>query len=340
MLCGADSWVEVEAFGQAKEDWLRSFLDLPNGIPSHDTFGRVFAALDSVAFEQCFLAFVRALAPDPQGERIAIDGKVLRRSGDQIAGQSPLALVSAWASGARLTLGQIAVADDSNEITAIPALLELLDLRGSVVTIDAMGCQTTIAQTIRDQGADYILELKANHAHLYDAVETYFAEAEREGWQDIPHQAHTTVDGGHGRVEVRQYWIASDPELLAYLDPAGAWAGLTSVGMVQRQRQMASATTRETHYYLSSVAANARQFAASVRDHWGIENGQHWVLDLAFREDESRVRQGHAAENLAIIRRLALTLLRADTTTKTGIKARRLKAGWDARYLLHVLHGK
>ena len=320
VLCGADSWVEVEEFGQAKQAWLRSFLELPNGIPSHDTFGRVFAALDPVAFERCFLAFVRELAPDPAGERIAIDGKVLRRSADQAAGRSPLALVSAWASEARLTLGQVAVAEDSNEITAIPALLSLLDLRGSVVTIDAMGCQTTIARAIRDQGADYLLELKANHEHLHEAVETYFAEAERDDWQGVPHQAHTTVDGGHGRVEVRHYWIAADPDLVAYLDPDGAWADLTSVGMVQRRRQTSSATTHETHYYLTSLAANARQFAASVRDHWGIENCVHWMLDLAFREDECRVRRGHAAENLAIVRRL--------------------KAGWDERYLLHVLHRK
>jgi predicted transposase YbfD/YdcC len=340
VLCGADTWVDVEAFGHAKHDWLASFLALPNGIPSHDTFGRVFAALDANAFEACFLAFVRDVAPDPRGERIAIDGKVLRRSHDRGAGRSPLAVVSAWASQARLTLGQVAVAEDANEISTIPALLRMLDLTGSVVTIDAMGCQTTIAQAIRDQGADYILELKANQETLQAAVETYFAEAERESWQGVPYQAHTTIDGGHGRVETRRYWIAADPTLVAYLDPDGNWAGLTSVGMVQRQRQTPTGSTQEAHYYLTSIAANARRFAASVRDHWGIENRVHWVLDMAFREDESRVRQGQAAENLAVLRRLALTLLRADTTTKAGIKARRLKAGWDDRYLLHVLHGK
>jgi predicted transposase YbfD/YdcC len=203
----------------------------------------------------------------------------------------------------------------------------------------ALGDILTIA-AICAAGAAYILELKANYEALHAAVETYFAEAEREGWQGVPHQAHTMVDGGHGRVEVRHCGSASDSELLAYLDPDGAWADLASVGMVQRQRQTPSGTTRATHYSLTSLRSHARQFAASVRDHWGIENRVHWLLDLAFREDESRVGQGHAAKNLAVIRRLALTLLRADTTTAAGIKARRLKAGWDEPYLLRVLHGQ
>jgi predicted transposase YbfD/YdcC len=340
VLCGADSWVEVADFGQAKRAWLGSFLELPNGIPSHDTFGRVFAALDPVAFEQCFLAFVRDLVPAVAGERIAIDGKVLRGAHAPADPSHPLRLVRAWAAGARLTLGQVAVAPDSNEITAIPKLLGLLDLRGCVVTIDAIGCQTAIAQAIHDQQADYILELKANQPDLRDTVETYFAEAEREQWRGIAHQHCRTVAGGHGRVEVREHWLAADAELVSYLDPDGDWAGLTSVAMVRRQRQTVTGTSTHTHYYLTSLAPQVRRFAASVRGHWGIENRLHWVLDIAFGEDGCRVRSGHAAENLAIVRRLALTVLRQEATATTGIKARRLRAGWDERYLLRVLHGQ
>jgi predicted transposase YbfD/YdcC len=337
VLCGADSWVDVELFGRAKEGWLRTFLALPNGIPSHDTFGRVFARLDPQQFERCFLGWVQAVITRTPGEVVAVDGKVLRRSHDQRARKTALDLVSAWADSNRLVLGQRAVDAASNEITAIPALLEVLALEGCIVTIDAIGCQTAIAAAVTEQGADYVLALKGNQPTLQSAVETYFTEAQARAFRGIPHATLQTVDGDHGRVEVRRYYTTTDPALLAYLDPGGAWVGLASVGMVARERRVGTTTSHERHYYLSSLDGAVAPFAQAVRGHWGIENRLHWVLDIAFREDDSRVRAGHGAENFAVLRHIALNLLRQDRTTRAGIKAKRLKAGWDESYLRSLL---
>lgn len=337
VICGADSWVEVEAFGRAKRDWLGTFLALPHGIPSHDTFGRVFAALDPEQFEAGFRAWVASVARLRAGEVVAIDGKQLRRSHDATNGKAALTLVSAWAGANRLALGQVAVEPGSNEIPAIPALLRMLALEGCVVTVDAIGCQTAIATQLTSQGADYVLALKENQPTMQEAVAILFREGHAHGFVAGHHDVRRTVEKGHGRLEIRHVETVNDPALLAYLDPQGAWPKLGSVGMVVAERRIGETRSRETRYYLSSLSGDAAILGDAVRGHWGIENRLHWVLDIAFREDESRVRQGHADQNLAIVRRLALNLLRQDTTAKMGVKAKRLKAGWDTAYLLNIL---
>jgi predicted transposase YbfD/YdcC len=336
VICGADSFVEMEQFGTAKREWFATFLALPNGIPSHDTFGRVFAALDPDQFGRCFLAWVRAALPAGDAAVIAVDGKTARRSHDRGAGKAAIHMVSAWASASGITLAQVATDAKSNEITAIPVLLDLLALDGCVVTLDAMGCQTAIAAQIIAQGGDYVLALKENHADLHHEVAHLFADADTTGGDDYEQQDAQTLDGGHGRVERRRYRVLRDARTLAHLDPDSRWTGLRAVGRVIAERRVGGVATRETRYYLTSLT-DARRFGRAARAHWGIENGLHWVLDVAFREDESRVRVGASATNFAVLRRLALNLLKAERTAKVGIKAKRLKAGWDERYLLAVL---
>ena len=337
VICGADGWVGIERFGNAKGDWLKSILDLPNGIPSHDTFGRVFARLDPEQFERCFVNWVRAIFEVTEGEVVAVDGKTLRRSKDGTLGKDAIHMVSAWASENRLTLAQKKVDDKSNEITAIPALLNLLELKGCIVTTDALGCQTEIASTAVEGEGDYALPVKNNQKTLRQDIESLFDYAHEEDFEDVEHDFHRTVDGGHGRIEIRRTWTISDPEFIDWLDPHDRWEGLKSIGMVERERRADGKTEQETRYYISSLSGEAEEFAHAVRSHWGIENCVHWVLDIAFREDDSRVRKGHGAENLAILRRLALNLLRQETTATCGTKNKRLKAAWDEDYLLKVL---
>jgi predicted transposase YbfD/YdcC len=334
VICGADTWVEMEAYGRAKEQWLRQFLPLPNGIPSHDTFARVIARLKPEEGQHCFLRWRQAGSEVTQGEVVAIDGKTLRRSFEWATGKSAIHLVSAWASANRMVLGQQKVDAKSNEITAIPALLRLLELKGGIVTIDAMGCQKASAQTIIEQEADYVLTLKANQGLLYEEVQRFFAWAQQRQFADVPHEYYHTLDGNQGRVEERHYWVVAD---LAWLTAKSEWAGLRSLGMVERQRTVAGKTTVEVHYYLSSLAGNGQQFGEAVRTPWRVENGRHWGLDVAFQEDQSRLRRDQAAENFAVLRHLALSLLRQESTCSNGIKVKRLKAALDEDYLTRVL---
>lgn len=332
ILCGVETFTEMEEFGEAKEEWFKGFLELPNGIPSHDTFNRVFALVDPTEFQSAFTEWTATLRKTLSEEIVAIDGKSLRGSATKES--SPIHMVSAWAAENRLVLGQVTVADKSNEITAIPELLKKLQLAGCIVTIDAMGCQKDIAQAISAAGADYCLALKANHQTLHGEVENFMEDALACGFQGVEHESFFTEENGHGRKETRRYWITSD---IDWLHGASEWKHLRSIGMVESTRIIAGKTSTERRFYLTSLSADAKRFAEAVRGHWGIENSLHWVLDVCFHEDQCRVREGYAAENLATLRHFTLNLLRQETQKKRSIKTKQKRAGWDHDYLRLLL---
>jgi predicted transposase YbfD/YdcC len=336
-VCGADSWVDVELFGESKQEWFAKFLDLSEGIPSHDTFGRVFGLLDAAQFQRCFMQWVQGVCEVLKGQVVAVDGKTLRRSHNRTIGKDAIHMVSAWATKNEVVLGQTKVEDKTNEITAIPALLDLLELSGCIVTIDAIGCQKEIAEQIVGQGADYVLALKANQGTLHKDAQDVFVDAEAIGFADCDY--HKTVEKGHGRIEIRECWATADPEYLAALYKPEQWAGLQTVLMVRAERRVAEKCETETRYYISSLPGSAKQLLKAVRDHWHIENRLHWVLDVTFHEDDSRIRTGNAAQNMAVLRHMALNLLKQEQSTKRSLRGKRLKAGWDEDYLARILCG-
>ncbi len=337
VISGADTWGDIELYGSTKYKWLKKFLELPNGIPSHDTFARVFARLEPEQLQQCFLKWIQSISQITFGEIVAIDGKTLRHSYDKSSNKRAIHMVSAWATANQLVLGQVKVDDKSNEITAIPELLKVLSLSGCIVTIDAEGCQKKIVKQIVEQDADYVITLKKNQGNLYSRVENLFTKYSSnrfDGTQTDYYQS----ESAHGREERRYYQMLTNiPEELA---PEGAWANFNSIGLVDYLREEKDGeTSKERRYYISSLTNNAELLAKAIRKHWGIENQLHWVLDLQFNEDDSRIRKDNAPENLAIIRQIALNLLKQEKTAKNGVKNKRKRAGWDNDYLLKVLVG-
>jgi predicted transposase YbfD/YdcC len=333
VICGADDFQQVAAFGRRRKDWLQTFLALPNGIPSHDTLERVFDRLDPQAFQACFRQWVEALAQSLDLGHIAIDGKALRRSGSAPKGWAPLHIVSAWATQAHLTLGQVTVDDKSNEITAIPRLLELLDVKGALVTIDAMGCQKEIARKVVQGGGDYVLAVKDNQPHLLEDIQAAIGQALECDFEGYRHDWHETVERRHGRDETRAYLILTEPEGIRDQE---SWLGLKVVGMCTRTRVVNGARSDEAHYFIGSRVAGAKVYGEALRNHWGIENSLNWQMDVTFGEDASRVQRRHGSENLALVRRLALALLKRHPE-KISVACKRLSAALDTGFLEETL---
>lgn len=334
VISGADDFVAIAEYGKEKQEWLKTFLELANGIPSVDTFERLFARLKPEELQKSFINWMEAVHECTDGELINIDGKTLRGAKEAGNSRSLIHMVSVWSASQHLVLGQKKVGEKSNEITAIPALLKMLAIRGSVVSIDAMGCQTEIANTIIEQGADYVLALKGNQGNLHDDVRELFKSASEQNFKNIEHQFHETVEKGHGRIETRRYWTMGNTE---YLIGAEKWQDLKSIGMVESERIMNGSISTEQRYYLLSFETDVLRFSKSVRNHWSIENQLHWILDVGFDEDASQACRGYTAENLAVIRHIGLNLLSRDKKSKVGVKTKRLKAGWNNNYLKAIL---
>jgi predicted transposase YbfD/YdcC len=337
VICGADDFVAIAAFGKKKRSWFARFLDLQSGIPSHDRFNAVLAAIKPAEFEKCFWNWITTLQEITDGQVVAIDGKTLRRSFDAASGKSAIHMVSAWATANQISLGQVAVEEKSNEITAIPKLLEMLEIAGCLVTIDAMGCQTEIAEKIVACGGDYVLAVKGNQPTLHAGIAQFFVDHSEDDFARTKVRRHKTKEKGHGRQEERHYAICPVPE---DLPDRARWPELKAIGFAIGYTQREGKECNEIRYYILSKYVSARRFAEAVRAHWGIENCLHWQLDVTFQEDQCRIRKGHADENFSILRRTALSMLKNESSIKVGVKNKRLIAGWDEDYMLKVLLGK
>ncbi len=334
IMCGADGWDEIESYGKAKLDWLKQFFRLPFGIPSNHTFERLFTAINPNEFRNCFLKWIDDLVKTLEGDIIPIDGKTLRRSFAYADKSSAIHMVSAWSANNQIVLGQVKTDKKSNEITAIPNLLKLLDIAGATVTIDAMGTQRKIAKQITDQEGDYVFALKGNQSKLHEDVRTFFESQNLKRSGNFEIDYYKTIDKGvHGRNETRKFWITSN---ISQVKNHSLWKGLKSIGMVESIRKEKGKITKEIRYFICSISADAQLFAKAVRCHWQIENTLHWTLDIAFQEDDSRIRKGNAPENFAILRHICLNLLKNEKTYKAGIKIKRKKAGWDDQYLFKI----
>ena len=337
VISGADDFVAIARWARIKRDWLAKFLDLSAGIPSHDRFNAIFGAIKPAEFEQCLLSWITALHEVTGGQVVAIDGKTLRRSFDKASSKSAIHMVSAWATANSISLGQVVTDEQSNEITAIPKLLEILEISGCLVTIDAMGCQKEIAQQIVNQGADYVLAVKDNQPKLCAAIGDFFSEQLEDDLRSVPHRQHETHEKGHGRRDDRYYYLAKLP---ADFPLADEWPGLKAIGMAVRVTEHDDGrASDDVRYYIVSRYTSGKRFAEAVRGHWGIENSLHWQLDVTFQEDQCRVRKGHADANFSLLRRSSLSLLKNNKTEKVGVKNKRLCAAWNDDYRLEVLCG-
>ena len=334
VVCGADGWSDIEEFGRTHAEWLQSKGLFLNGIPVDDTIARVMSRLDPVEFQSSFIQWMKSVQQSTNGEVIAIDGKTLRHSFDKKSSKAAIHMVSAFASQNGVVMGQIKTDEKSNEITAIPALLKLLDIRGAIVTIDAMGCQEKITDQIFSGGADYAIAVKDNQRTLHDDIKYFFTEAQAQGFKGLTYKYYEEIDKGHGRVEIRRYWVSEHLECLAKPEK---WKGLQSIGMAENEIFRDGKTTIERRYYIISFPPDAKVFANAIRSHWHIENCLHWVLDMSFREDECRIRKAHGAENMSVVRHLALNLLKQEKSHKRGIKGKRYKAALDISYAEKVL---
>jgi predicted transposase YbfD/YdcC len=336
VICGADDFVAIADFGRKKRRWFRKILDLRAGIPSHDRFNAIFSMLSPAEFERCLLSWIQALHEATGGQVIAIDGKTLRGSFDKASNKSAIHMISAWASANSISLGQLVVDAKSNEITAIPKLLDMLQLKGATVTIDAAGCQTEIARRIVDAGGHYVLNVKGNQGTLRDGIETFFAEYLDGQMPTVPVRQRHSTNTGHGRRESRWHYVCGVPRDLPDRD---RWPGLKAIGMVISNTERDGKECVSIRYYIMTKKMPVKKFAAIVKGHWAIENELHWQLDVTFREDHCRIRKGNADANFSSLRRIALMLLKNEKTAKLGVKNKRLSAGWDEDYLLKVLVG-